>query len=107
MKMGIHEVYPTLLKLTSNVEEAGASLEALNQAVADEPDRFRERIFLAYAEGYKAWLLAGLGPLSGAQMIEIAEYAPDIISGFLKKIETVREPFNAEKLRNELRGLNK
>lgn len=85
------EVYPTFLKITGEPIAATAALLTLNEAVQDLGTN-KVAIFLQYAEGYKHWLLAGLGTLNSEQLAEIGGNHPAyIVSAFRRSIEAKRE----------------
>jgi hypothetical protein len=87
------EVYPTLLKIIGDPARTNAALLALQEVVQKEPALDRTRAFLEYAEGYKLWLQAGLGPLTSGELQEQGQAAPSIVAAFKQRIEQKGNPF--------------
>jgi len=87
------EVRPTLLKIIGDPARTNAAILALNEAVQNGPEMGRSRYFLEYAEGYKLWLQAGLGPLTSGELLEIGQSASGIVAAFRQRIEQKDNPF--------------
>jgi hypothetical protein len=87
------EVYPTLHKIISDPVRTSAAVTALQEAVQNGPELERSRSFLAYAEGYKLWLQAGLGLLTSGELLEIGQSAPTVVAAFKQRIEQKGNPF--------------
>ena len=87
------EVYPTLLKIIGDSVRTSAAILALEEVVQQEPALGRSRAFLAYAEGYKLWLQAGLDPLTSGELQQIGQSAPSIVSAFKQRINQKGNPF--------------
>lgn len=87
------EVRPTLLKIIGDPVRTNAAILALNEVGQNGPELDRTRSFLAYAEGYKLWLQAGLGLLTSGELQEIGQSAPSIVSAFKQRIEQKGNPF--------------
>lgn len=87
------EVRPTLLKLIGDQVRTSAAMLALQEVVQNGPALGRARSFIEYAEGYKLWLQAGLGPLTSGELQEIGQLAPNILAAFKQRIEQKGNPF--------------
>jgi hypothetical protein len=87
------EVYPALHKIIGDPVRASAAVTALQEVVQSGPELERSHAFLAYAEGYKLWLQAGLGLLTSGELQEIGQSAPSIVSAFKQRIDQKGNPF--------------
>ncbi|MGI4762325.1 MAG: hypothetical protein ACRYF0_16565 [Janthinobacterium lividum] len=87
------EVHPTFLKIIGDPVMTSAAILALNEVVQNGPELGRSRYFLEYAEGYKLWLQARLGPLTSGDLQQIGQSGPSITAAFRKRIEEKSNPF--------------
>jgi hypothetical protein len=87
------EVRPSLLKLIGDQARTSAAMLALQEVVQNGPELGRSRAFVEYAEGYKLWLQAGLGPLTSGELQEIGQLAPSILAAFKQRIDQKGNPF--------------
>lgn len=87
------EVYPALLRIIGDPGRASAAVTALQEVGHNGPELERSRSFLAYAEGYKLWLQAGLGLLTSGELQEIGQAAPSVVSAFKQRIDQKGNPF--------------
>lgn len=84
------EVFATFLKLAPDEHAFKLAMLTLDEAVSCYSESNRPAFYLAYANGYLRWLLAGLAPLTAEQMRSVGNNAPRIEDGFMYEIEHVR-----------------
>jgi hypothetical protein len=87
------EVYPALLRIIGDPVRASAAVTALQEVAQNGPAPERSHYFVAYAEGYKLWLQAGLGLLTSGELQEIGQAAPSIVAAFKQRIDQKGNPF--------------
>jgi hypothetical protein len=87
------EVYPALLRIIGDPVRVNEAVAALQEVGHNGPELERSRSFLAYAEGYKLWLQAGLGLLTSGELQEIGQAAPSVVAAFKQRIDQKGNPF--------------